>query len=68
KVGSDIAYPPVEYKDKSGKVVGIDIDLAEALGKELGVTFEFQNATFDTLLTGLRSKRYDLAMSAMTDT
>ncbi|MGW6597546.1 ABC transporter substrate-binding protein [Streptomyces sp. NPDC055036] len=68
KVGSDIAYPPVEFKDKSGKTVGIDPDLADALGKQLGVTFEFENGTFDTLLTGLRSKRYDIAMSAMTDT
>ncbi|MFI1222291.1 MULTISPECIES: ABC transporter substrate-binding protein [unclassified Streptomyces] len=68
KVGSDIAYPPVEFKDDSGKVIGIDPDLGAALGKQLGVTFEFQNGTFDTLITGLRSKRYDLAMSAMTDT
>ncbi|MBM7055079.1 MULTISPECIES: ABC transporter substrate-binding protein [Streptomyces] len=68
RVGSDIAYPPVEFKDDSGKVVGIDPDLGAALGKQLGVTFEFQNGTFDTLITGLRSKRYDLAMSAMTDT
>ncbi|MFD5034552.1 ABC transporter substrate-binding protein [Streptomyces sp. NPDC058405] len=68
KVGSDIAYPPVEFKDKAGKTVGIDPDLADALGKQLGVKFEFENGTFDTLLTGLRSKRYDIAMSAMTDT
>ncbi|MEU6124586.1 ABC transporter substrate-binding protein [Streptomyces sp. NPDC047123] len=68
KVGSDIAYPPVEFKDKSGNTVGIDPDLGEALGKQLGVTFEFENGTFDTLLGGLRSKRYQVAMSAMTDT
>jgi polar amino acid transport system substrate-binding protein len=68
KVGSDIAYAPVEFKDDSGKVVGIDPDLAEAMGKQLGVKFEFQNATFDTLVGGLASKRYDIAMSAMTDT
>ncbi|MFJ3666348.1 ABC transporter substrate-binding protein [Streptomyces sp. NPDC090106] len=68
KVGSDIAYAPVEFKDSSGKTVGIDPDLAAAMGKQLGVTFEFENGTFDTLLTGLRSKRYDIAMSAMTDT
>ncbi|MET7366946.1 ABC transporter substrate-binding protein [Streptomyces sp. NPDC005566] len=68
KVGSDIAYPPVEFKDESGKTVGIDPDLGAALGKQLGVEFVFENGTFDTLLTGLRSKRYDLAMSAMTDT
>ncbi|GGZ30922.1 hypothetical protein GCM10010387_25810 [Streptomyces inusitatus] len=68
KVGSDIAYPPVEFKDDSGKTVGIDPDIGAALGKELGVEFEFENGTFDTLITGLRSKRYDIAMSAMTDT
>jgi polar amino acid transport system substrate-binding protein len=68
KVGSDIAYAPVEFKDSSGKTVGIDPDLADAMGKQLGVKFEFQNGTFDTLITGLRSKRYDIAMSAMTDT
>lgn len=48
--------------------MGIDPDLADAMGKQLGVKFEFENGTFDTLLTGLRSKRYDIAMSAMTDT
>lgn len=68
KVGSDIAYAPVEFKDSSGKTAGIDPDLAAAMGKQLGVTFDFQNGTFDTLVTGLRSKRYDIAMSAMTDT
>ncbi|MFI1869214.1 ABC transporter substrate-binding protein [Streptomyces jumonjinensis] len=68
KVGSDIAYPPVEFKDDSGKTVGLDPDIAAALGKELGVKFEFENGTFDTLITGLRSKRYDIAMSAMSDT
>lgn len=68
KVGSDIAYAPVEFKDDSGKTVGIDPDVANAMGKELGVKFEFQNGTFDTLIGGLASKRYDIAMSAMTDT
>ncbi|MFJ2948016.1 ABC transporter substrate-binding protein [Streptomyces sp. NPDC087226] len=68
KVGSDIAYAPVEFKDDSGKVVGIDPDIAAAMGKQLGVTFEFENATFDTLVGGLASKRYNVAMSAMTDT
>ncbi|WP_369391808.1 ABC transporter substrate-binding protein [Streptomyces sp. CG1] len=67
EVGSDIAYAPVEFKDSSGNAVGLDPDLAAALGKQLGVTLQFQNGTFDALLTGLRSGRYDIAMSAMTD-
>ncbi|MDX2732525.1 MULTISPECIES: ABC transporter substrate-binding protein [Streptomyces] len=67
-VGSDIAYAPVESTDASGKTVGIDPDIAEALGKQLGVTFEFQNGKFADLIAGLAAKRYDIAMSAMTDT
>jgi polar amino acid transport system substrate-binding protein len=67
KVGSDIAYAPVEFKDSSGKVTGLDPELAAAMGKQLGVTLDFENGTFDGLLTGLRSGRYDIAMSAMTD-
>ncbi|MEU6775472.1 ABC transporter substrate-binding protein [Streptomyces sp. NPDC046759] len=67
EVGSDIAYAPVEFKDSAGNAVGLDPDLAAAMGKQLGVKLDFQNGTFDALLTGLRSGRYDIAMSAMTD-
>ncbi|MFI1365570.1 ABC transporter substrate-binding protein [Streptomyces griseochromogenes] len=67
KVGSDIAYPPVEYM-KDGKAVGIDPDLADALGKQLGVTFDFQNGKFDNLIVGLQAKRFQVIMSAMNDT
>ncbi|MFB7247817.1 atrA protein [Streptomyces populi] len=67
KIGSDIAYPPVEYME-SGKAVGIDPDIADALGKQLGVKFEFQNGKFDQLIVGLQSKRFNAVMSAMSDT
>lgn len=67
KVGSDIAYPPVEYME-GGKAVGIDPDIADALGKQLGVKFEFQNGKFDQLIVGLQSKRFNAIMSAMNDT
>ncbi|MEU3984986.1 ABC transporter substrate-binding protein [Streptomyces sp. NPDC026672] len=67
KVGSDIAYPPVEYME-GGKAVGIDPDVAAALGKQLGVTFTFQNGKFDQLIVGLQSKRFNVIMSAMNDT
>lgn len=67
-VGSDIAYPPVEFFDTDGKTaLGIDPEIAEALGEKLGVTFRFTNATFDGLITSLKSKRIDLIMSAMSD-
>ncbi|MEU6386980.1 ABC transporter substrate-binding protein [Streptomyces bauhiniae] len=67
KVGSDIAYPPVEYME-GGKAVGIDPDVAAALGKQLGVDFQFQNGKFDQLIVGLQSGRSQAIMSAMNDT
>jgi polar amino acid transport system substrate-binding protein len=36
KVGSDVAYAPVEYYENGKDIKGIDPDLAEAMGKELG--------------------------------
>ncbi|MCI0385547.1 ABC transporter substrate-binding protein [Streptomyces sp. CNQ085] len=68
KVGSDIAYAPVEFYDENDEIAGIDPDLGEALGEQLGVEFEFGNGTFDGLITGLNSGRHDIIMSAMTDT
>ncbi|MCK1820137.1 ABC transporter substrate-binding protein [Streptomyces sp. XM83C] len=67
KVGSDIAYPPVEFM-QSGKATGIDPDIADALGKQLGVKFDFQNGKFDQLIVGLQSNRFNVIMSAMNDT
>ncbi|AWT45436.1 MULTISPECIES: ABC transporter substrate-binding protein [Streptomyces] len=67
KVGSDIAYPPVEFM-QSGKATGIDPDIAEALGKQLGVKFDFQNGKFAQLIVGLQSNRFNVVMSAMNDT
>lgn len=67
KVGSDIAYPPVEYME-NGKAVGIDPDVAAALGKQLGVKFEFQNGKFAQLIVGLQANRFNVIMSAMSDT
>lgn len=67
-VGSDIAYAPIEYYDEDNEVTGIDPAIADALSEQLGVPFEFQNGTFDGLVLGMNSGRYDVIMSAMTDT
>lgn len=67
KVGSDAAYRPMEYK-KGAEIVGLDPDITDAMGKKLGVRFEFTNGTFDGLITSMQTGRFDMIMSAMTDT
>ena len=67
-VATDPTYPPVESTDpKTKKIVGLDPDIGDALGKLMGVKLKFQTAGFDSIIAGLGSKKYDLAMSAMTD-
>ncbi|MDK1476491.1 ABC transporter substrate-binding protein [Streptomyces sp. 549] len=67
KVGSDIAYAPMEFDD-GGEAVGVDVDIAKALGEQLGVEVKFQNSTFDNLIPATQTGRFDMIMSAMTDT
>ena len=70
KVGSDIAYPPVEFfKEGTEEAQGIDIDIANALGEQLGVGFRFINdSDFAGIISALKAGRYDIVMSAMNDT
>ncbi|MEU6163514.1 ABC transporter substrate-binding protein [Streptomyces tanashiensis] len=67
KVGTDATYAPMEFK-KGSEIVGVDPDIAAALSKQLGVTFQFESGTFDTLLTSLTTGRTNVVMSSMTDT
>ncbi|MFE6911502.1 ABC transporter substrate-binding protein [Streptomyces erythrochromogenes] len=67
KVGTDATYAPMEFVE-NGRIVGVDPDVAAALGKHLGVRFEFTSGTFDSLITSLNSGRQDVVMSSMSDT
>ena len=68
-VASNVEYPPFESFDTDGKtIVGIDREFADELEKQLGVTLKFDNIAFDAIIPGLSSARYDMAMSAMSDT
>jgi len=69
QVGSDIAYAPIEFfEEGTQNPKGLDIDLANALAEELGVTTEFVNTGFDGIIGALNASRFDILMSAMTVT
>ncbi|MEU9180460.1 ABC transporter substrate-binding protein [Streptomyces sp. NPDC048550] len=66
KIGTDSAYAPMEFVE-GGKIVGVDPDIAEALGKQLGVKMQFTAGTFDGLITSIYTGREDAIMSSITD-
>ncbi len=66
---SDIPYPPWEYFDPpdSKNPAGFDYDLSQALGKKMGVTVEFIDKPFDSILLQIKGGNGDMSMSAMYD-
>lgn len=68
-VATDPTYPPMESVGPDGKtIVGADADLAQALAVTMGLKATMQKATFDSILAGINSGKYDLGMSSFTDT
>jgi len=69
RVASDATYAPMEYlAPDNTTVIGVDADLAKAVGKVLGLPVQIDNVTFDSIIPKLQSNTYDLGFSSFTDT
>jgi polar amino acid transport system substrate-binding protein len=64
-------YPPYEYhKSINGedKIVGFDIEIANAIAKKLGVKVEISDMKFDGLVAALKTNKADLVIAGMNPT
>jgi len=67
--GLDDTFAPMGYRDeKTNELIGFDIDMAEELGKRLGVKIQWQPTQWDGVILALDSKRFDVIISGMTVT
>jgi polar amino acid transport system substrate-binding protein len=68
-IALDATYAPDEMIAPNGStIIGMDADLAYAITQTLGLKAHLINATFDTIIPGLQSGKYDLGDSSFTDT
>jgi polar amino acid transport system substrate-binding protein len=68
-IATDASYAPNEYFDTDGKtIIGLDVDLGNAIAAKLGLKANFQNVTFDAIIPALAAGKYDLSLSSFTDT
>ncbi len=63
KIGTEGTYAPFTYHDASGKLVGFDVEIGEAIAKKIGVKPEFVEGKWDGLIAGLDAKRYDAVIN-----
>ena len=66
-VGTDATYAPNEFLDTDGKtVVGMDVDIFNAVAAKFGVKVEYVPSSFDSIILGVSSGKYDIGLSSFT--
>jgi polar amino acid transport system substrate-binding protein len=64
KVGTSPDYPPFESVDADGNYVGFDIELMNEVAARMGVTVEWVDMPFDSLIAAVQEGKIDMAVSA----
>ncbi|MCG8452087.1 MAG: basic amino acid ABC transporter substrate-binding protein [Spirochaetales bacterium] len=65
---SDATWPPMEFVDENGDIVGFDMDLLAAIAKEAEFEYEVRNTGWDGIFAGLANGSYDAVISSVTIT
>lgn len=60
-------FPPYEYYE-GDKIVGIDVEIAEAVAAKLGLTLEIEDMEFDSIITAVKTGKADCGLAGMTVT
>ncbi len=59
-------WSPWTYHDeKTNELTGFDVELGNAIAEKLGVTADFQETTWDAILSGVESGRFDIACNGV---
>lgn len=67
-IGIDDAFAPMGFRDEDNEIVGFDIDLAKAVGEQMGKEVVFQPIDWGSKETELQSGRIDLIWNGYTVT
>ncbi len=64
-MGTNAAFPPFEYYEGS-EIVGFDVELAEMIAAELGMTLRVEDMEFKTLIGAVANGMVDMVVAGMT--
>lgn len=67
-MGTNATFPPYEFTDDNGKVIGIDAEIAQAVADKLGKRLVIKDMEFDSLLTAVQGGSVDVVFAGMTVT
>jgi polar amino acid transport system substrate-binding protein len=67
-IGTMGNMPPLNMTTKDGQVIGMEVDLAQAIAAGMGVQYRFEKMPFSELLPALQAGKIDMILSGMTIT
>lgn len=68
RIATESSFVPFSYKDAEGKLVGFEIDLANALCEQAKLQCDIISQDWDGLIPGLQAQKYSAIMAGMSDT
>lgn len=67
-IASSPDFPPFESLDGNGNVYGIEIDLLNAICKDLGVSLKIEQVDFESVIPGVIAGKYNVGVSGISVT
>ena len=65
---SDTTWPPLEFVNEKGEIVGYEIDLVKEIEKLAGITITIKSAAWDGIFAGLSNGAYNAVVSGVSVT
>lgn len=66
-LATNAEFPPYEYHD-GDKIVGIDMDIADAIAKKLGLEVQIEDIAFDSVILEVTSGKADIGLAGISAT
>lgn len=66
-MATNAQFPPYEYTE-GNDIVGIDVDMAQAVADKLGMELKIEDMKFDAIITAVTTGKADIGVAGMTVT
>jgi len=67
-VGTEPGWPPYDFKDEQGNIIGFEIEVMEMIADELDLDVEWRDMGFDAIIPAVQSMEIDLGVSGFSVT
>jgi len=68
RVGTDPTWPPYQMLDENNKIVGFEVDIANECAERLGLTIEWNDVSFDSIILSVQQGQLDMGVSGFSIT